>query len=157
MIVSRVLRRKGTDARMTPGPPPTPPSEGGFEFELTDFQSAREALDESVIEIARHNARPIDAAEWERRRRPLSPVDKALTGEAITWMLSLPESVRPEHLAERMPRLANQIAAAWNDKARCLGALRALTVDDRGGRRGLPVAVLADVRGLQQFLADAPD
>lgn len=143
---------------MTPRSTDSSPAENSsFEFELTDFASAREALDESAIEIARHNARPVDAAEWEKRRRPLSPIDKALTGEAITWMLSLPESVRPEHLAERMPRLANQIAAAWNDRSRCLGALQALTVDDRGGRKGLPVAVLSDVRALHQFLAETPD
>ncbi len=141
---------------MPPSTPTIPSSDGGFEFELTDFQSAREALDDSVAEIARHNARPIDAAEWAKRRRPLSPADRALTGEAITWMLALPEPVRPEHLSVRMPRLANQIAAVWGDRARCLNALHALTVDARGGRRGLPSDVLADVLALHRHLSGTP-
>lgn len=127
-----------------------------FEFELTDFASAREALDESVSEIARHNARPVDAAEWAKRRRPASPADRALTGEAIAWMLARPQPVRPERMAAQMPRLVNQIAATWVDRQRCLGALRALTVDDRGGRRGLPASILTEVHALHRHLLDVP-
>lgn len=127
---------------------------GGLDFEFTDFASAREALDDSVIEIARHNARPIEAADWAKRRRAPAPADRALTGDAIAWMLSLPAGLRPEHLAEQMPRLANQIAAAWSDSERCIGALRALSIDERGGRRGLPLAVLSEVHGLQRLLLE---
>ncbi len=142
---------------MNPQPPSPPPApDEGFEFELTDFASAREALDESVIDIARHNARPTDPAEWAKRRRPASPADRALTGEAIAWMLGLPERIRPEQLAARMPRLANQIAAAWNDRLRCANALHALTIDDRGGRRGLPIDILAEVQFLHRHLSGAP-
>jgi hypothetical protein len=131
----------------------SPDAGGSFEFELTDFATAREALDESVSEIARHNARPVDAAEWARRRRQPSPSDRALTGEAIAWMLSLPEPVRPERVAAQMPRLANQIAAAWSDRQRCLDALKALTIDNRGGRRGLPSDVLTEVQALHRYLS----
>jgi hypothetical protein len=135
-------------------PPPVP--DEGFEFELTDLASARMALDDAVTEIARQNARPTDPAEWAKRRRPPSPVDRALTGEAITWMLALPEPMRPEQLAERMPRLANQIAAVWNDRLRCASALHALTIDDRGGRRGLPGDILEEVKALHRHLTGAP-
>jgi hypothetical protein len=134
-------------------PPPVP--DEGFEFELTDLASARMALDDAVTEIARQNARPTDPAEWAKRRRPPSPVDRALTGEAITWMLALPEPMRPEQLAERMPRLANQIAAVWNDRLRCASALHALTIDDRGGRRGLPGDILEEVKALHRHLTGA--
>ncbi|MES2101199.1 MAG: hypothetical protein V4569_15330 [Pseudomonadota bacterium] len=135
---------------------PTPPQDAGFEFELTDFASAREALDEAAIDIARQNARPTNPAEWARRRRPASPADRALTGETIAWMLDLPEPIRPEQLAARMPRLANQIADAWNDRLRCTSALHALTVDDRGGRRGLPSDILAEVQILHRHLSGLP-
>jgi hypothetical protein len=134
--------------------PPVP--DEGFEFELTDLASARMALDDAVTEIARQNARPTDPAEWAKRRRPPSPVDRALTGEAITWMLALPEPMRPEQLAERMPRLANKIAAVWNDRLRCASALHALTIDDRGGRRGLPGDILEEVKALHRHLTGAP-
>jgi hypothetical protein len=134
-------------------PPPVP--DAGFEFELTDLESARMALDDAVTEIARQNARPTDPAEWVKRRRPPSPADRALTGEAITWMLALPESVRPEQLAEHMPRLANQIATVWSDSLRCASALHALTIDDRGGRRGLPSDILNEVKALHRHLTGA--
>ncbi len=142
---------------MNPQPPSPPPApDGGFEFEFTDFASAREALDEAVTDIARLNARPTNPGEWAKRRRPASPADRALTGETIEWMLGLPEAIRPEQLAARMPRLANQIAAAWNDRLRCASALRALTIDDRGGRRGLPIDILAEVQFLHRHLSGAP-
>jgi hypothetical protein len=114
------------------------------------------ALDDAVIDIARQNARPTDPAEWVKRRRPASPADRALTGEAITWMLALPEPIRPEQLAQRMPRLANQIAVVWNDRLRCASALHALTIDDRGGRRGLPSDILDEVKALHRHLMGAP-
>ena len=140
---------------MTTAPPNPPPAPGeGFEFELTDLESARMALDDAVIDIVRQNA-PKDPAEWAKRRRAPSPSDRALTGEAITWMLSLPDPVRPEQLAQRMPRLANQIAAVWNDRLRCASALHALTIDDRGGRRGLPSDILDEVRALHRHLSGA--
>jgi len=142
---------------MTPPPTNPPPApDGGFEFELTDLESARMALDEAVIDIARQNARPTDPAEWVKRRRPPSPADRALTGEAITWVLALPEPIRPEQLAQRMPRLANQIAEVWNDRLRCASALHALTIDDRGGRRGLPSDILDEVKALHRHLTGVP-
>ena len=137
-----------------PSPPPAP--EDGFEFELTDFASAREALDETVTDIARQYARPTDPGDWAKRRRPPSPADRALTGETMAWMMGLPVPFRPEQLAARMPRLANQIATAWNDSLRCANALHALTVDDRGGRRGLPTDILAEVKVLHRHRSGAP-
>ena len=135
-------------------PPPAP--EDGFEFELTDFASAREALDETVTDIARQYARPVDPGDWEKRRRQPSPADRALTGETMAWMMGLPEPFRPEQLAARMPRLANQIATAWIDRLRCANALHALTIDDRGGRRGLPTDILAEVKALHRHLSGSP-
>jgi hypothetical protein len=52
-----------------------------------------------------------------------------------------------------MPRLVNQIAAAWSDRQRCLDALKALTIDNRGGRRGLPSDVLTEVQALHRYLS----
>ena len=41
------------------------------------------------------------------------PTDRALAGVTIDWVLRLPEALRPQHLMDQMPRLANQIALAW--------------------------------------------
>ncbi len=139
---------------MTSPPANLPPApDNGFEFELTDFASAREALDDASIELAAEAARPADPADWARRRRPQVPTDRALAGATIDWMLRLPTRLQPHHLADQYPRLANQIAAAWGDRERCLRALHGLLHDDRAGRRGLPQDLRREVEALQQHLA----
>ena len=135
-----------------PAKPPYPPSEG-FEFELTDFATAREALDNASIELAAEAARPAEPADWVRRRRPPVPTDRALAGATIDWMLRLPAALQPHHLADQYPRLANQIAATWSDRERCLQSLHGLLHDDRPGRRGLPHDLRREVEALHQHLA----
>lgn len=136
---------------MTPLPGNRPPAPGdSFEFELTDFASAREALDDASIELAAEAARP---ADWVHRRRPPVPTDRALAGATIDWMLRLPAALQPRRLADHYPRLANQIAAAWTDRERCLRSLQSLLNDDRGGRRGLPNDLRQEVEALHRQLA----
>lgn len=146
-------RETEIESTMTPGTRDTPPPESGFEFELTDFASAREALDDASIELAAEAARPADPSDWVKRRRPLVPTDRALSGETIDWMLRLPAALRPHRLADSYPRLANQIAAAWGNRERCMRALSGLLHDSRGGRRGLPFEQRREVEALHQHLA----
>lgn len=136
---------------LSPNPPPAP--DEGFEFELTDFASAREALDDASIELAADAARPATPADWIHRRRPPVPTDRALAGGTIDWMLRLPAALQPRRLADHYPRLANQIAAAWADRERCLRSLQSLLNDDRGGRRGLPHDLRQEVEALHRHLA----
>ena len=125
----------------------------GFEFELTDFASAREALDDTSIAVAAEAACSADADYWVKRRRPRLATDRALAGSTIDWLLKLPEGLRPNKLSEQLPRLANQIADAWPDRERCLACLDDLLSDRRGGRRGLPYDVRSEVQSLHAFLA----
>ncbi|WP_157615398.1 hypothetical protein [Rhizobacter sp. Root404] len=135
---------------MNPSRPAKPPaSDNSFEFELTDFADAREALDNASIARAAEAARPAEPTDWSRRRRPRTASDRALTGAAIDWLLRMPPEVRPNRLSELMPRLVNQIAGAWSDKAWCLSALDDLLADKRGGRRGLPYQLREEVLKLQ--------
>jgi hypothetical protein len=141
---------------MTPPPDNRPPAPvDSFEFELTDFASAREALDNSALSLAAEIARPVGTTDWAQLRRPPVPTDRALAGVTIDWMLALPVALRPVRLADRLPRLANQIAAAWGDRQRCLGALNSLLTDERGNRRGLPIDLRSEVEALHQHLADS--
>jgi hypothetical protein len=140
---------------MTNSPNSAPPSASdSFEFELTDLASAREALDRNSLSIAAEASRPAETADWEHRRRPPVPTDRARAGVAIDWALRLPEALRPQHLMDQMPRLANQIALAWVDRERCLRALNALLRDDRGGRRGLPYEIKVEVEALARHLTE---
>ena len=133
-------------------PNPIAPNDG-FDFELTDFAEARDALDNESLVMAAAAARPIDPKEWVARRRPRVATDRALSGTTIDWLLRLPESVRPRKLGEQFPRLANQIADAWFDRDRCVESLDSLLIDRRGGRRGLPYDLRVEVHALREFLS----
>ena len=153
MAAGNHLAAQPTGSMTSPPNRPLPPPDTGFEFELTDFASARETLDNTSLEWAAESARPNDPAEWAKRRRPPVPTDRALAGPTIDWMLRLPAAVQPRQLADKFPRLANQIAAAWFDPTRCESALQALLTDERGGRRGLAYELRREVEVLQQHLA----
>lgn len=118
---------------------PPPPVLDALEFELTDLDDARRALDELPPGIGA--AQAIGPGYWQGRRRPPQPTDRALTGAAIAWMLGLREDLRPRELCERFPRLANALAVVWPDAAQRQRALERLVNDERGQRAGFPHAV----------------
>ena len=135
-----------------PKPTQAPPSFDGLEFELTDIGEARLALDELPPGIA-ERAR-LDPGYWHQQRRTAQASDRALTGEAVKWLMQLPPALRPQKLALQIPRLANFIASVWSNPQEASAALDSLVVDRRGGRRGLPDTVQHEVRLLQSHLAD---
>lgn len=126
--------------------PPERPAFDALEFEVTDFGEARQALEElppGIAELA--HAKP---ANWSERRRPQRPSDRALTGAAVDWVMSLPPGLRPQKLSMQYPRVANQLADLWPDTRAVRMALEELLIDRRGGRRGLPEPVQAEVQML---------
>ena len=114
--------------------------EGSIDFEVTDLQTARMALDELPPGIGRAEAQM--PGYWESRRRKPTSADRALTGRTLDWVMTLPPSQRPHATCERYPRVANRIAESWSMSSERNETLRSLLCDDRGNRRGLP----ADVR-----------
>lgn len=117
-----------------------------FDFELTDFDEARQALEEppaGVREMA--NLTP---GYWEARRRKILPSDKALTGAAIDWLISLPSEIRPKALCDRFPRIVNQLALWWDDRTLATDALKHLLSDERGGRKGFAQEVADELNRL---------
>ena len=125
---------------------------GALEFEVTDFNEARLALEQPPegLEVAR-TLRP---GLWDSKRRPKLPTDRALVGRTLDWILALPEAARPKRLADGYPRIANGLAACWGDPAQASAFLEDLLVDRRGGRRGLPPEVQEELQSLQQLLAN---
>jgi hypothetical protein len=122
---------------------------GGLDFELTDFDSARQALEElppGVAEVKR-----LQPGYWEERRRAVAPTDRALAGVTLDWMAKLPPTVRPARLAERYPRVANQLAQNWASGMKCAETFNDLLVDQRGGRHGFPYDVEAELKGLKEY------
>jgi hypothetical protein len=128
-------------------PPPKPPSPpGSIDFEITDFDEARRVLDELPAGVA--EVQKMLSGDWhEKRRKPL-PADRALTGEAMDWVVSLPPSLRPQATCEQFPRVVNAMAASWTDLQFSLQVIDHMVNDYRGGRRGFPANVQAELKAL---------
>jgi len=126
-------------------------SYGLLEFELTDFDEARRVLDnESVsqFDVATH----LKPEQLKKLRRPPVPTDRALNGKGIDWLLSLSPDLRPEHLAEQFPRVANLLAEVWHDPDVRRATIEKLVNSDRKGRKGFPPEVHDELMGLRQWM-----
>jgi hypothetical protein len=131
------------------GQPPTKPPANGLdmiEFEITDFDTARHALDELPPGVA--EAKQLLAGSWDRQRRKPTPTDRALTGQAMDWVIGLPPTLRPHATCEQFPRVANAIAASWRDTTYSLRVLDHMVNDYRGGRRGFPETAASELAAL---------
>ena len=139
-----------------PGKQPFKPS-GLIEFEITDVNEARKEADKPAAIVALEKLLP---GYWEEQRRPLEPSDRALTGKAIDWLMTLPAKARPKALSEQYPRIANHLAAHWGDLACTQLGLMRLLADERGGRKGFSLQIEQEIGRLavhvQLRLEDAP-
>ena len=131
----------GSDTNHNPNPT------DAFEFEITDFASARavhDALPPGVDRLTELTT----PHYWDSRRRKPLPTDRALAGATIEWLLALPPSLRPRTLCERFPRVGNALAAAWADAPSRAALLDRLLADCRGGRTGFPADVQREIETL---------
>jgi hypothetical protein len=120
-----------------------------IEFEITDFDTARHALDDLPPGVA--EAKQLLAGSWDQRRRKPMPTDRALTGQAMDWVIGLPPTLRPHATCEQFPRVINAIAASWADATHSLQVLDHMVKDYRGGRRGFPDTVARELAALQAY------
>jgi hypothetical protein len=124
---------------------------GSIEFELTDLENARQALDELPEGVDKLPM--LTPNYWEQRRRKPLPSDRALQGSTIDWLLKLPVSLRPSELCDRYPRAANALATAWPGSERA-AVLDELLSDRRGRRRGFPPEVRSELEALRYAAAN---
>jgi len=93
-------------------------------------------------------AKQLLTGSWqERRRKPLA-TDRALTGQAMDWVIGLPPALRPHATCEQFPRVINAIASSWSSAALSRQTLNHMINDYRGGRRGFPDAVQRELAAL---------
>lgn len=97
-----------------------------------------------------------DAPRKPSYGRRAQPADFLLP-VANRWLASLPPSVRPRTLAQAFPRLANRLAAAWDDDPGLSLVFADLLIDQRGGRQGFPPRVKADLYRLWRHWHDLRD
>jgi hypothetical protein len=93
----------------------------------------------------------------QRRAQPVA----FLLPSTQKWLEGLPRRVQPHVLCDYYPRIANSLAAMWEDTEGLRAYFDELFIDRRGGRRGFPSDVLNDLRALRYHLAasvlDNPD
>lgn len=82
-----------------------------------------------------------------RHLRKAAPANIALP-QTLKWSESLPPGVRPVALMHQFARIANLIAAVWGDLAQFDIYMESLLTDKRGGRKGFPDDVLAELTAL---------
>ncbi len=134
-----------------PGSPASTWHDEGLEFELTDLDEARRVLDaESISQF--DVASVVSPAHWKRVRRDKLPTDRALSGQAIDWLIGLEASLRPQHLSAQFPRIANALAAVWHDPDERQAALAKLLSGDRKGRKGFPPEVQNELAALRDSM-----
>ena len=131
--------------------PPSTWQHEGLEFEVTDFGEAKRILDDESISQF-HVETFVSPAQWKRLRRPTLPTDRALTGQAIDWLIGLEASLRPQHLSAQFPRIVNGLAALWQYPAERRASLDKLLNSERKGRTGFPPMVVRELAALRDSM-----
>lgn len=91
------------------------------------------------------------AVRAELRRTLPSEQDRALSSEARQWLRRLPGRERPLALCSMYPRLANRLAATWDDPAQTEAIFDELMIDRRGGRLGFAPLVAGELMRLHRL------
>ena len=63
----------------------------------------------------------------------------------VLWADDLPTKLRPNELILHYPRVANRLALCWNDRVLSNRLFEDLLLDKRGGRKGFPPLVRAEL------------
>ena len=90
-------------------------------------------------------------SEWAGRRKA-QPANTVLP-LTRRWIITIPPEYRPQTLPIRFGRIANLLAASWDNPKDCTAYISSLLHDDRGTRKGFPPEVLQDIRDLRVYYA----
>lgn len=99
--------------------------------------------------VKRNSAETAPARDWTGHRKA-SPAAVPLK-TTTAWMQNLPPQVQPHAIYNRMPRIANVLAALWARPDATKAFLGSLLVDRRGGRKGFAEDIRNDVNKLQAY------
>ncbi len=86
----------------------------------------------------------------QRRTMPSAP-DRVLSVQARQWLRRLPARERPLALCSMYARLANRLAAVWEDPGQTEAVFDELMIDHRGGRLGFPPMVALELMRLHRL------
>jgi hypothetical protein len=83
-------------------------------------------------------------------RRKAEPANMALP-RTLKWIDGLPPDVKPTALLRHYARIANVLAAAWDDPKAVSSYMDCLLRDDRGDRKGFPAEVSQELLALRDY------
>ncbi len=113
-------------------------------FEKVSFAEARAAL-------RGPEGKSQEDSKWAEQRKPPISSDLTLLVETSEWLTAMPEHVRPTHLPQAFPRVANKIFNAWKRPEACLKVFDELMMDSRGTRKGFPLEVAREITNLRVY------
>ena len=99
----------------------------------------------------RAKARPVGPSVLDAppSRTAERPQDRIIMAHTQAWANGLSAELRPMQLLELYPRVANRLALCWSDKLLTNHLFEDLLIDRRGGRKGFPPAVKAELLQLR--------
>jgi len=126
--------------------------EGRVMFSLFRVPKPNQVATRTLVDSApaKPDQNPSPLGVGQRRTLP-SEQDRALTAQARQWLRRLPARERPLALCSMYARLANRIAAVWEDPAQTDAVFDELMIDQRGGRLGFPPLVAAELMRLHRL------
>lgn len=113
-------------------------------FEKVSIAEARAAL-------RGPDGKSLEEPKWDEQRKPPIPSDVALQRETYDWLVAMPDRIRPHHLAQQFPRIANKIFSAWKRPEICIKVFDELMMDNRGTRKGFPLEVAREITNLRVY------
>jgi hypothetical protein len=93
---------------------------------------------------------PSEAQGTHEHLRKGTPANIPLP-RTLKWADELPPRVKPFALMRHFPRIANMIAAAWDDLVQFETYMNSLLTDKRGARKGFPTDVIAELGALDIY------
>jgi hypothetical protein len=118
--------------------------------DIPNRYSTRSREQKSEAELREIAARE-EAAKMKRSKA--EPVSIALP-RTKEWASSLPADIQPHELMRTFGRIANLLAANWNDPQATVKCLSNLLTDTRGNRQGLPPKVRAELVVVQSYFVN---
>lgn len=116
-------------------------------FQKVSVEEAKAALNTSIAPAA--PPKPKD--DWKLKREPNGAENQELDPPTFKWLSQLPKDKRPNALPRQYPRIANRLASLWKRPIHCELYLDDLVMDLRGGRRGFPAEVAAEITALKEY------
>ena len=120
-------------------------------FKLFARKSAAQAAAERAR--IRRSRLPEGERNWASFRAPDNPRDRLLAKHTLAWYELLPKTIRPVELCRAYPRVANRLALCWSEAALAGQVFDSLLLDKRGGRKGFPPLIAAELMRLRQYHA----